>query len=662
MMRRRGIVLIVVLAIISVLGLLAGTFSFRMNAELAAVKAAADEQQARLAARSGIDRMIHILRTERTNVDKWYDNEDDFRRVPVWIQGEETLSASPWDKDAVPGRQTWRYSIVSYRETGTSADDVRMRYGLTDEAGKINIANLANKALRAQMMSLLDQVGEQTKRRNFRSEVLADSLIDWQDKDDTPISINGAESAYYYERIPRYRAKNRPVQSVDELLMIRGWDALVLFGEDANRNGYLDENEKDGSNEIDTFPPDNGDEEIYRGLLPYITVYSWDWNTSTDNKAKIPLSAVSMKMLEQPRFQYLTQEIRTEVIQFIEEARKAGYKFRSVGELLGLTVYKGGKSNYSKAWKEYDQLVDDLNEDRKETTPEEGDENEEDGGLNPGGQGDGNQGENNPGGDQDADPDDEPEDEQDSTNGNASKGSRRQQSVRSNRDGDEGNSGVNIVDSDEDGRAGRRGNEAQDNRDNSGRPRTWGQQQRDRSEQRRNRGPAGAVGPGEDDEESLGEPVAQSPVTAQEMAMICDRFSVETVPVIPGLINVNTASAVVLRTLPGLTEEQVNSIISQREQLSGDQKTSIGWLVANGAVDAETFALISNMLTTRSIQFSADVIGFADHTGTFKRFEVVVEMRGHLAQIMYFRDISSLGAGYPVWNDEENEGLRYDDR
>jgi len=154
-----------------------------------------------------------------------------------------------------------------------------------------------------------------------------------------------------------------------------------------------------------------------------------------------------------------------------------------------------------------------------------------------------------------------------------------------------------------------------------------------------------------------------SPVTAQDMIAICDRFTVETVPVIPGLINVNTAPAIVLRTMiPPLTEEQVTAIVTQRQTIPGDQKTSIGWLVANGVLDAETFALVSNMLTTRSIQFSADLIGFADHTGTFKRFETVVEMRGHLAQIVYFRDISSLGVGYPVWDDEKSEGLSYDDR
>lgn len=677
MMRRRGIVLIVVLAIIAVLGVLAGTFAFRMNAELAAVKASQDLQQARLAAQSGIDRMIHVLRTGRTNVDMWYDNPDDFRRVPVWVEGDETLSASPWEKDTIPGVDAWRYSIVSYRDTGPSAEDVKMRYGLTDEASKINIANLANRALRAQVLSLLDQLQEQVRRDNLLPEMLADSLIDWQDDDDEPVSTNGAENEYYYtHRNPRYRAKNRPLQSIDELLMIRGFDGLVLYGEDANRNGYLDANEDDGGNEIDIFPPDNGDGKLYRGLLPYITVFSWDWNTATDNKPKIPLNAVSTQMIDQPQFQYLTLEIRPEIIDFIAQARQRGYEFRSVGELLGLEVYENGKSNYTKAWREYDELVDYLNEDRKDTGEDEGEGEGGGGNENAGGGGGGGRGGDAGGGGNSFDDrnGDEQGDENDEV---ADKNDRRQQSARPDR-GDRSNADEEAVGSEGEGDAG--GNANQDNQGERGdrragdrgpggdnrdgrpdRPRSWSDQQRDRSERRRNRGPQATMPGDQDEDELVGTPLP-NPVTAADMIAICDRFTVvETAPVIPGLINVNTASAIVLQTIPGISPEQAAAIVAQREQISGVQKTSIGWLVANGVLDAETFALVSNMLTTRSIQFSADVIGFADHTGTFKRFEVVVEMRGHLAQIVYFRDISSLGAGYPVWNDEQGEGLSYDD-
>ena len=39
---------------------------------------------------------------------------------------------------------------------------------------------------------------------------------------------------------PPYRAKNKPLDTVEELLMVKGFDGRILYGEDYNRNGYLD--------------------------------------------------------------------------------------------------------------------------------------------------------------------------------------------------------------------------------------------------------------------------------------------------------------------------------------------------------------------------------------------------------------------------------------
>jgi len=81
--------------------------------------------------------------------------------------------------------------------------------------------------------------------------------------------------------------------------------------------------------------------------------------------------------------------------------------------------------------------------------------------------------------------------------------------------------------------------------------------------------------------------------------------------------------------------------------------------VTSGAISPETFALISNLVTTRSIQFTIDAIGFNDQVGSVKRLQVVVEMRGELATIKYFRDITSLGIGFPVWDDQRSEGFAF---
>ncbi len=56
---------------------------------------------------------------------------------------------------------------------------------------------------------------------------LTDALLDWIDPDSQP-RPNGAEDLYYLTLKPPYRAANQPLQSVDELRLIRGFDAKTV--------------------------------------------------------------------------------------------------------------------------------------------------------------------------------------------------------------------------------------------------------------------------------------------------------------------------------------------------------------------------------------------------------------------------------------------------
>jgi len=49
-----------------------------------------------------------------------------------------------------------------------------------------------------------------------------DALLDWIDSDDQTRSL-GAEDSYYMNLVPGYRAANQPIQSVRELLLIKGF-------------------------------------------------------------------------------------------------------------------------------------------------------------------------------------------------------------------------------------------------------------------------------------------------------------------------------------------------------------------------------------------------------------------------------------------------------
>jgi hypothetical protein len=145
--------LVVVLVIITVLSLLGASFSYWMNADVASVQALMDRQQARLAAEAGVSRAVLLLRTERADVEKWYNNPDAFRRILVWAPDKIGGSESLADQEKVEGQPAWRFSLVA---SETDEQTTRIRYGVTDEASRLNI----NQATREQLLSLIDQLVE----------------------------------------------------------------------------------------------------------------------------------------------------------------------------------------------------------------------------------------------------------------------------------------------------------------------------------------------------------------------------------------------------------------------------------------------------------------------------------------------------------------------
>jgi general secretion pathway protein K len=100
-------------------------------------------------------------------------------------------------------------------------DGVRVDATISDEQGKFNVNNLADAngpraADVAAFRRLLSQVG--------LSESLADAVVDWIDADGYVTGSGGAEDSYYLGLDPPYRAANRPMVDVTELLLVRGFD------------------------------------------------------------------------------------------------------------------------------------------------------------------------------------------------------------------------------------------------------------------------------------------------------------------------------------------------------------------------------------------------------------------------------------------------------
>ena len=153
-------------------------------------------------------------------------------------------------------------------------------FGLIDEASKLNLNTVT-----IEMLEMLP---------NMTPE-LAAAIVDWRDADDD-ISTNGVEVDTYLRLPTPYVPKNAPFETVEELRMVYGMTPELLYGEDFNRNGVLDENENDG----DGSPPyDDGDGSLNLGFLEYFTVYSREVNMRTNGVPRINVNAAGGTNLTQ---------------------------------------------------------------------------------------------------------------------------------------------------------------------------------------------------------------------------------------------------------------------------------------------------------------------------------------------------------------------------
>src|SRR5271165_900162 len=117
--------------------------------------------------------------------------------------------------------------------------------GLVDEAAKINLNYLPGGINAGTNLALLPRM----------TLDLAYNIMAWESTN-TVNSVGGAESDTYMMQSPPYLCKNAPFETVDELRMVYQMNIDILYGEDANLNGFLDPNENDG----DLLPPtDNMD-------------------------------------------------------------------------------------------------------------------------------------------------------------------------------------------------------------------------------------------------------------------------------------------------------------------------------------------------------------------------------------------------------------------
>jgi general secretion pathway protein K len=88
-----------------------------------------------------------------------------------------------------------------------------------DEKSEIFLGELLTK--------VIEEIPVRPEQKLYDVTELARNLIDWVDVDSVRIS-GGAEDDYYQSQAPPYRAANLPLLSMDELLLVEGFDLQLV--------------------------------------------------------------------------------------------------------------------------------------------------------------------------------------------------------------------------------------------------------------------------------------------------------------------------------------------------------------------------------------------------------------------------------------------------
>lgn len=207
-----GIALVMVLWILAILMVIVLSSSYMTRTETHATMLFRQSAQERFLAEAGIERAIM---------------ETFYRRF------------NPSDTENI-----WKVDCTPYK---VETKDGYIFVSITDESSKVDINKTSDVILR----NLLSNLEVDDKE----VDIIVDSILDWRDPDDLH-RLHGAESDYYMSLPNPYKAKNANFDTLEELLLVRGINRKILYG-DGMEQGIIDSltvNSETGRINIKTAP------------------------------------------------------------------------------------------------------------------------------------------------------------------------------------------------------------------------------------------------------------------------------------------------------------------------------------------------------------------------------------------------------------------------
>jgi len=235
---QRGIALMAVLWVLVLLIALATEFAFSMKMEVNTTRNYKEDTESYYLSKAGLNLALAELFKEA----RFHSIHEQHGWITGNILPTQSASKTPGQEGLEDEETVQDFDIVN--RTDIELENGSITYTIRDENGKISI----NTASKNTLDKLLQYSGVEDK---IIRSTISDSILDWIDSDKNH-RLNGAENDYYRTQNPPYFAKNGKIETIDELLKIRGITEEILYGS-------TEENNEDGN--------------IYTGIVNHLTVY-----------------------------------------------------------------------------------------------------------------------------------------------------------------------------------------------------------------------------------------------------------------------------------------------------------------------------------------------------------------------------------------------------
>ncbi len=580
---RQGFVLLAVLVVVVLLTLAASQYGEMMLAEYKAADAYTRSAQARALAESGIDYAAALLSSQDAM--------------------QNTLNGNPWSnpsafqgvlvRDNENARLRGRFSLVAplspdQASSGVTSANQAYYFGVVDECSKINLQALMN----------LDSSGQTAynvlmKLPNMTDDV-ANSILDWIDSNTTIPRTNGAKDQYYTTLSPPYHCKNGPLDSLEELLLVKGVTPQLLFGNDRNRNGILDPDENDGSGVVD------------RGWSACLTIYTRELNVDSQGNPRIYINDSDLQTLYS---NLQNAGISDDLASFIIAYRQYGPASNTSGGsggTGGMAVGAGGGANQARGGGANQPAAAPQARVTALTTTASGavsgavtispsgagaTARTPTAGQTGGAPGGGTQG------------------------GGANRLSRNQVNLQNTGNLRSISSLYSLVNA----------KVSIPSSDPNGQPTIYSS------------------------------PLSDSSSIRQLFPTLYDKLTTQTNGELPGRVNVNTAPQAVLAALPGFSDSDVQAILNQRPDPNATQAPDAifqtpAWLLTEANIPESTLQTVDRYITARTQVYRVQAVGYFDGGGPAARIEAVIDTNAGRPRILYWRDLTELGKGYDLQN------------